>query len=218
MAAADQGDRGQEVIGQGRRARVPRPASINWRAGRNRDHLVGRAAVRVPVLPIAPDLLAGRLCLRPQFGEVDARDATVFHARHAVHDHRVDVIADAAVHQALDRVAHRAETKRIAAGQADDDDIGLAAGRQPADVVASDRTRAAERCRLEHPRGGGGFQIAARHLAEIGSVAHLQDHVARIGVGTERDVHAGLAVGLPIVEEASAPRHVDRTVRYRAVV
>jgi len=55
-----------------------------------------------------------------------------------VHDDGVDVIADSAIHQTLDRVAHRAEAKRVAPGKADDDDIRLAAGRQPADVVAAD--------------------------------------------------------------------------------
>src|SRR5216684_135159 len=78
--------------------------------------------------------------------------------------------------------------------------------------------RAAEGCRFEHLRGGGGLEIAARNLAEIGRITHLQNHVARIGVGAERNVHPRRTIGLPIVEKAPASRDVDRTMRNRAAV
>ncbi len=192
-------------------------ASIRARE-RIRAHLVGGAAVRVPVLPAAPHPLAGGLCLRAQRREVDAGDAAVLHAHHAVDDDGVDIVTDAAIDQALDRIAHRPHAQAVTAAEIDDDDVGLGAGREPADVRASDRMRAAQRRRLEHLRGGGSLEVAARDLAEIGGVAHLQDHVAGIGVGAERDVHAGLAVALPVVEEAPAPCHVDRAMRDRAAV
>src|SRR3981189_3359048 len=78
--------------------------------------------------------------------------------------------------------------------------------------------RTAEGCRFEHLRGGGGLEIAARNLAEIGRITHLQNHVARIGVGAERDVYPSLTIRLPIVEKPPASRNVDRTVRDRAAV
>src|ERR1700730_452573 len=88
-------------------------------------HLLGRAAQRVPVLPSTPHPLARRLGLRTQLSEVDTGDAAAFHAHYTVDDHGVDVIADTAVHQALDRIAHRPNAQRAATGEIDDDDIRL---------------------------------------------------------------------------------------------
>src|SRR5262245_56686184 len=181
-------------------------------------HLVRRAAVRIPVLPAAPDPLAGRLRLPSQLGHIDAGDAAILHPHHAVDDHGVDIVADAAVDKALDRIAHRPEAKRVAAAEINDDDVRLGARSQPPDVVAADGVCTAQGGRLENLRGGGGLEVPASHLAEVGGVAQLQDHVARIGVGAERNVHARLPIRLPAVEEAPAPRHVDRTVRDRATV
>src|SRR5580704_1608934 len=78
--------------------------------------------------------------------------------------------------------------------------------------------RAAEGRRFEHLCGGGGLEIAARNLAEIGRITHLQNHVAWIGVGAERDVHPRRTIRLPMVEKPTAPRDVDGTVRNRAAV
>src|ERR1700720_85863 len=101
-------------------------------------HLLGRTAPRVPVLPSSPHPLAYRLGLRPQLGEVDTGDAAALHAHYTVDDHGVDVIADTAVHQALDRIAHRPHAQRVATGEIDDDDVRLRARRQPPDVAAAD--------------------------------------------------------------------------------
>src|SRR5580693_6190009 len=74
--------------------------------------------------------------------------------------------------------------------------------------VAASNTSAAE----------AAARSSARNLAEIGGDPHLHDHVARVGVGAERDVDASLAVALPGIEKARPPRDVDRAVRHGAAV
>src|SRR5262245_17698131 len=102
-------------------------------------HLNGRAAERVPLLKACPDVLARGLGLAAERVEVDAGDPSIAHAHDAVHDHGLDVVADPALHQALDRVAHGAPAQRAAAGGIDDHEIGLGAGDEPAEGVAAPR-------------------------------------------------------------------------------
>src|SRR5262249_55834845 len=104
---------------------------------------------RIPILPAAPDPLAGSLRLCPQLGEVDAGDAATLHAHDAIDDDGFDVVADAAIDQALDRIAHRAEAQRVAAGEADDNDVGLGPGRRGGRCR---RARPGARRRASRPR------------------------------------------------------------------
>src|SRR5205085_11659185 len=101
VGAADQRDRGEEAIGRKERV-ILWSGSVRARE-RVGAHLVRRSSMRVPVLPAAPHPFAGSLCLRAQFREVDARDAAILYPCDAVYDHSVDVVADTAIHQALDR-------------------------------------------------------------------------------------------------------------------
>ena len=86
----------------------------------------------------------------------------------------------------------------------------LRARRKLADAVAPDRARTGKSALNTRLRLG--FQIAACDLAEIGGVAHLQNHVTGIGIGAKRDVDAGRPIRLPAVEETGAPRDVYRTM------
>src|SRR5262245_10461178 len=98
-----------------RLTRVPPRLSVRPREC-VRTHLIGCAAERVPVLPTAPDAFARGLRLGPQRGEIDAGNAGVLHPHHAVDDDGVNVVANAAIDEALDRIAHRPEPQRVTAG------------------------------------------------------------------------------------------------------
>src|SRR5262249_32830411 len=86
---------------------------LRGRIGPGAGLLVG-AAERVPLLERIPDLLGRRLGLRAQLGEIDARNDGAFHHHLAVDDDGVDVVADAALHDALDGIAHRSVAQRVA--------------------------------------------------------------------------------------------------------
>src|SRR5262249_60381529 len=80
--------------------------------------LVG-AAERVPIRERVPDLLGCRLGLRAQLGEVDAGNNGALHHHLAVDDDGVDVVADAAFHDAFDGIAHRSVAQRVAPREID---------------------------------------------------------------------------------------------------
>src|SRR5262245_45228460 len=86
---------------------------VRRRIGPGAGLLVG-AAERVPLRECVPDLLGRRLGLRAQLGEVDARNDGAFHHHLAVDDDGVDVVADAALHDALHGIAHRSVAQRVA--------------------------------------------------------------------------------------------------------
>src|SRR5215469_6845272 len=73
-----------------------------------------RAAERVPIRERVPDLLGCRLGLRAQLGEIDAGNDGALHHNLAVDDDSIDVVADAALHDALDGIAHRSVAQRVA--------------------------------------------------------------------------------------------------------
>src|ERR1700737_2517315 len=127
----------------------------------------GGSPERVPARPAAPHALSGRLGARAQLREIDAGNAAVLHAYFPVDNDGLHIVANAAIDEALDRIAHRAEAQGATAVERNDDDVRLGAGREPADVVAPERACAAQSRGLEHLRGSRGFQIAARDLAEI---------------------------------------------------
>src|ERR1700691_5128519 len=117
-------------------------------------HLLGGASVRVPVGPAAPDFLAGGLCLISQRGHIDVWNAAAFHADNAIHDDGIDVVTDAAINQALDRIAHRTHSQRIPSGHVDNDDIGAGARCEPPNVGAPQRACPAQGRCLEDLAGG----------------------------------------------------------------
>src|SRR5262245_52277850 len=95
---------------------APTGAPILSRGNRERPgaHLVSGAAERIPVLDPRPQLLAGVLGLVAQLREVQARQLPALQAHRAVDDDRLDVVADAAIDEALDRIPDGAVPKRVA--------------------------------------------------------------------------------------------------------
>jgi hypothetical protein len=73
----------------------------------------------------------------------------LLHPHHTVDDHGVDVVADPALDQALDGIAHGAQAQRVATGEVDDHHVGLGARGEAAEIVAAERAGAAERGRLK---------------------------------------------------------------------
>ncbi len=54
-----------------------------------------------------PHILGGNLSIDLQLLHVQSRDDSVFHADDAVNDDGIDIVANATLHQALDRIADR---------------------------------------------------------------------------------------------------------------
>src|SRR5262249_46159493 len=160
-----------------------------------------------------PDVFAGGLSAGAKRRKIHAGDLPVLHTDDAVDERGFDVVRDAALDQTLDGIAHGAPAQRVAPGDVDDGDVGLRPRRQPPEIVAAERARATQRGGREYIGGRGCAEIAAGDLAEVGRRAHLHDHVARIGVAAECDVDAGIAIALPRVQRAAAPRDVHRAVR-----
>jgi hypothetical protein len=57
------------------------------------------------------------LRLTAQIVDVEARDCTVLHADVTVDDHRIDIVADAALDQDLDGIANRSVAQRLPASK-----------------------------------------------------------------------------------------------------
>src|SRR6185437_10274007 len=115
-----------------------------------RTGLVGGAPERVPIRQRRPDHLARSLRFGPDLAEVDAGNDAALHADLAVDDDGIDIVADAAIDHAPDRITHRAVAQRIAAGKIDDDDVGERAGREPPEIITADRFRTAQGRGLEY--------------------------------------------------------------------
>ena len=75
--------------------------------------LFGGSPARIPILQRRPDMFAGVLGLLAQLVEIDAGNHAVFHADVAVDDDGVDIVADAALDQALDGIADRPIAQRF---------------------------------------------------------------------------------------------------------
>src|SRR5258706_4019229 len=84
---------------------------------------LGSPAARVPILHGRPDMFAGALRLIAQIVDIEAVDHAIFHADVAIDDNRIDVVADAALDQALDGIANRAITQGLPATKIDDQNI-----------------------------------------------------------------------------------------------
>src|ERR1700722_9172069 len=160
-------------------------------------------------------MLARQLRLTAQAGNIEFRHHAVFHAHPAVDDYGIDVIADAAFDQTLDRIPDRSISQRIPAAEINDQDVGEGAFGQPAEIVPPERTGAPKRRGLEHFARGGLEVIVAHDLSHQRRRTHIHDHVARISIASDRDVDPRVAIALPIVERSRAPRDVDRAMGYR---
>src|SRR5207302_2138879 len=92
----------------------PLELSILHKWKRPRADLLGRASEWVPLLDASPHALA-RVLGRPAYRiEIDAGDDAIAHAHGAVDDDRDHIVADAALHQGLDRIADRPEAEAVA--------------------------------------------------------------------------------------------------------
>src|SRR5919109_2380397 len=78
-----------------------------------RAGLLMRAAERVPLRERVPDLLGRGLSLRPQLGEIHGGNDAAAHHHLSVDNDRVDVVADAALDDALHGIAHRSVAQAI---------------------------------------------------------------------------------------------------------
>src|SRR5712692_791029 len=110
---------------------------------RPRAHLLRGAAERVPFGQPGPYFLPRLLSFAADRREVDTGNPALAHAHDAVDDQGLDVVADAALHETLDRIAHGAEAQGIAPAEIDDQEIGFRPRGQPAEIVAPEGTRAA---------------------------------------------------------------------------
>ena len=84
--------------------------------------------------------------------------------------------------------------------QVDDDDVGLRSRRQPAEVVAPEMARAAERGGVEDVLRPPDPEALVGHPAHQRGPAHLVDEILRVGVGAERQVDPQRAVALERLE------------------
>ena len=151
----------------------------------------------MPLRDGVPETLALDLHVAQQRFLVDARRPAAFHECLAVDDDGLDVTAGAALDQRLDRIVHGAV---VELAQIDHDDIGLRARRQPAEVVAPEVARAAERGGVEDVLRSAHPEASVGHAAHQGGPAHLVDEVLRVRVGAERDVDPERAIALERLE------------------
>src|SRR5262249_32635554 len=140
---------------------------------RPRAHLLGPALEGIPLLEARPHSFAGLLCLATESIDVHAGDVAIAHAHHAVDNHGFHIVADAALDEALDGIAHRTVPEGAAAHEVHDHDVRLGPRRQTTKVVAAESPRAAQGGRGEDLGGGGGKEVVAHDLAEVGGGAHL---------------------------------------------
>ena len=82
--------------------------------------------------PVVPGALGAGLSLGEQLFVVDARRAAVFDDDFAIDEDGFDIGAAAVFDQGVDRIAYRAVTR---GAQIDDDDVGLGADGEPAQIV-----------------------------------------------------------------------------------
>src|SRR5262249_53055086 len=77
---------------------------LNQRIG-IRTRRIRSAPQRIPIRQRGPDPFARSLRLLQKRAHIDLANIAVLHHNLAINDHRLDIIADAALDQALDRIA-----------------------------------------------------------------------------------------------------------------
>src|SRR5216110_156880 len=162
-------------IGSPRDGSSPEVGRQRWK--RLRRELVGRQPLPVPLGNARPQAIRFGLSLGQQPRLVEAHDMTVLDARLAVDDHLVDVIRRPALYERLDRVPIGAHPE---APHADQHNVGLRSGREPAQVVAAQRASPAEGGRREDVGGGAEREVVLDDLAEVGRPAHRSEE-RRVG-------------------------------------
>ena len=71
-----------------------------------------------------PDMLTSFLRFSFQGIQINPRYPPILHAHRPIYDHRINVITEPALNQALDRIADGTISKRISSTQVYDDNIG----------------------------------------------------------------------------------------------
>ncbi len=94
----------------------------------------------------------------------------------------------------------------------DEDEVGLAARRETADIAAPERPGAPHRGGVEHVRRAGVAGILGDDPGEVRDQAHLVEHVVRVDVGADAHVDARLEVAPEMVERDAAAGEDRRAV------
>src|SRR3989442_12096232 len=98
----------------------------------------------------------------------------VVHDDLTLHDHRLNIAFDTAIDQGADRIAHRPIVQRTLI---DNDQIGLSAKAQAAEVMTAERQSATKRRRMKSLASGASVRRLGSDFAEQAGVAHLADEI-----------------------------------------
>src|SRR5579883_1286076 len=113
------------------------------------------------------------------------------------------------VDEAADRIVKRPHRRMR---HIDEDEIGLGAGSEAADILAPQRLGAADRRRVEEVGRAQRMGAAGADARRIGGVSHLFEEIVREGIGAEAEIDAGALIGAEILQRDAAPREDGRAM------
>src|SRR5262249_42583775 len=144
---------------------------------------------------------------------VGGEDTAALDDSAAVDPDAVDVFGVCVVDDVFYRIAQGRHTPR---GALPEDQVGLGARRDAAEVVTAEGAGAGEGGRVEDVGGGGRLGVALDDLRHHGGPAHRLDDRLRIGIGAERHVHTGAPVACEGFHRDAASREDPDRVRHGA--
>ena len=124
---------------------------------RRRHNAVQVIPTPMPGRDSLPGPMRGALRLGIHLGLVANHRLPPLHQRLPIHDHGLDVPAVAIVNQRFDRIMVRRRGHMV---EVDDQDVGLGARAQAAEILALDEFAAGEGGRVEDVTGAPGLEIA----------------------------------------------------------
>ena len=102
--------------------------------------------------------------------------------------------------------------------QVDQHDVGLHAGRKPAEVLAHHGLGAGDGGRMEQSGGRHVVDVAGRDAGERAGLAHLLQHVVRRRIGADPHIDAGAHIVAEVLHHRAVAHERRRAMRNRAAV
>jgi len=134
--------------------------------------------------------------------QVEGRHPPVLYHLRAADEHVAHGPIGGDIDEAAQRVAQRSHRRHRGIHH---DHVRLGAGRQPPDIVAPQRLRAAQRGGVEDVTGAQIERIAGHDARGIERVAQLLQHVVRVGIGTDADADAAPEIAPERLHGNAAP-------------
>ena len=126
----------------------------------------------------------------------------------------LNIACDAAIDQAADRIAHCTVVQRTLI---DNDQVGLGARAQAAEVMTAKRHSATKRRRMKSLASSASVGRLGSDFAEQAGVAHLADKIKGMNVRAQPDIDATCQIAGEVMQVHAAPRQRHRAVGYIGV-